>query len=131
MIRSLPGSARAGRIGRVHGSACGRRPGPGTKIPGGRPAPSLSLIHISVNKTGGEAAVVSVRRGGEQVDVSVNPVKTEDGQYKLGAWVRDDTQGIGTVTSVSYTHLRADRDVRHCAQRDRRDPQGRLKGAAL
>ena len=34
------------------------------------------------------------RTGGRQRE----PVKTEDGQYKLGAWVRDDTQGIGTVT---------------------------------
>ncbi len=30
----------------------------------------------------------------------MSPVKTEDGTYKLGAWVRDDTQGIGTLTYV-------------------------------
>ena len=64
----------------------------------GKPMNTKEDLMDAVNKTGGEAAVVSVRRGGEQVDVSVNPVKTEDGQYKLGAWVRDDTQGIGTVT---------------------------------
>ncbi len=28
----------------------------------------------------------------------MNPVAAEDGTYKLGAWVRDDTQGIGTMT---------------------------------
>src|SRR5699024_187142 len=39
-------------------------------------------------------------RGGELVDVDVRPVLAEDGSYKLGAWVRDDTQGIGTMTYV-------------------------------
>ena len=30
----------------------------------------------------------------------MTPVLAEDGSYKLGAWVRDDTQGIGTMTYV-------------------------------
>ncbi len=30
----------------------------------------------------------------------MNPIETEDGSYKLGVWVRDDTQGIGTMTYV-------------------------------
>ena len=34
------------------------------------------------------------------MEVRMNPVKTQDGMYKLGAWVRDDTQGIGTITYV-------------------------------
>ena len=32
--------------------------------------------------------------------MELEPVLAEDGTYKLGAWVRDDTQGIGTVTYV-------------------------------
>lgn len=32
--------------------------------------------------------------------VSVTPVKDTKGDYKLGIWVRDDTQGIGTLTYV-------------------------------
>lgn len=57
------------------------------------------LIH-AVNESQGQDSVISVRRDGEEVDVSVKPVAGSDGQYKLGAWVRDDTQGIGTVTYV-------------------------------
>ena len=57
------------------------------------------LIH-AVNESQGQDSVISVRRGGEEGDVSVKPVAGSDGQYKLGAWVRDDTQGIGTVTYV-------------------------------
>jgi len=43
---------------------------------------------------------MEVRRNGEMINVDMNPVQAEDGSYKLGAWVRDDTQGIGTVTYV-------------------------------
>ncbi|MBQ6835241.1 MAG: SpoIVB peptidase, partial [Lachnospiraceae bacterium] len=55
----------------------------------------------AVNACGGEAVHMEVRRNGEVIDVEVNPVQAEDGSYKLGAWVRDDTQGIGTVTYVT------------------------------
>ena len=54
----------------------------------------------AVNRSQGEEAVVTVRREGEAIDVSLKPVKSAEGDYKLGAWVRDDTQGIGTITYV-------------------------------
>ncbi len=57
-------------------------------------------LMAAVNGSGGQEAVVTVRRAGEDIDVSLQPVKGADGQYKLGAWVRDDTQGIGTITYV-------------------------------
>lgn len=47
---------------------------------------------------GGETAVLSVIRHGEEIPLSVEPVMGEDGSYKLGIWVRDNTQGIGTLT---------------------------------
>lgn len=53
-----------------------------------------------VNQIQDGEAVLSVRRGGEEIEVKMNPVYTADGDYKLGAWVRDDTQGIGTMTYV-------------------------------
>lgn len=53
-----------------------------------------------LNKSGGSEAVLKVRRSGEDIDVKMNPVEAEDGTYKLGVWVRDDTQGIGTMTYV-------------------------------
>ncbi len=28
------------------------------------------------------------------------PVKNVAGEYKIGIWVKDDTQGVGTVTYV-------------------------------
>ena len=42
-----------------------------------------------------------VRRASESVEVSVTPVKSTEGDYKIGTWIRDDTQGIGTLTYVT------------------------------
>ena len=33
--------------------------------------------------------------------VSLSPAQDASGKYKLGIWVRDDTQGIGTLTYVT------------------------------
>ncbi len=48
----------------------------------------------------GEEVVLDIKRGEETIPVSVTPVKDTQGEYKLGIWVRDDTQGIGTLTFV-------------------------------
>lgn len=66
----------------------------------GKPMKTKEDLISAVNESGGQDSVVTVRRGGEAVDVSVKPVEGTDGHYKLGAWVRDDTQGIGTITYV-------------------------------
>lgn len=57
------------------------------------------LIQKVENWEGGQASL-TIRREGETMEVALDPVKGSDGQYKLGAWVRDDTQGIGTITYV-------------------------------
>ncbi|NLJ95808.1 MAG: SpoIVB peptidase, partial [Clostridiales bacterium] len=44
---------------------------------------------------------LKVRRNKEIITVKIAPVSTADGDYKIGAWIRDDTQGIGTLTFVS------------------------------
>lgn len=54
----------------------------------------------AVNACNGNSVQLEVRRDGELMKIDLNPVHAEDGTYKLGAWVRDDTQGIGTVTYV-------------------------------
>lgn len=66
----------------------------------GKPMETKEDLINAVNESGGQDSVVTVRRSGEAVDVSVKPVESTDGNYKLGAWVRDDTQGIGTITYV-------------------------------
>ena len=54
----------------------------------------------AVSASSGSPVSLEVRRDGELLKVELEPVLAEDGTYKLGAWVRDDTQGIGTITYV-------------------------------
>ena len=53
-----------------------------------------------VQASNGQDMVLTVRRNDQWMDVRVTPVCSESGDYKLGAWVRDDTQGIGTMTYI-------------------------------
>lgn len=66
----------------------------------GKPMKTKEDLISAVNESGGQDCVVTLRREGEAVDVGVKPVESLDGRFKLGAWVRDDTQGIGTITYV-------------------------------
>ena len=48
----------------------------------------------------GDELIVGVRRNEEDLEVSIHPVAGKDGP-QIGVWVRDDTQGVGTLTYVS------------------------------
>ena len=54
-----------------------------------------------VAESDGSSMVLSVMRQGELIDLQITPVMTEDGSYKLGIWVRDNVQGIGTLTYIT------------------------------
>lgn len=64
----------------------------------GQPLSDKEALITSLNCMGESEALLRVRRGGRELELSVDTVKTADGSRKLGAWVRDDTQGIGTMT---------------------------------
>jgi stage IV sporulation protein B len=53
-----------------------------------------------VKESGGKSLTFSLLRGGIEFDVSISPVLDESGEYKIGLWVKDDAQGIGTVTYI-------------------------------
>lgn len=46
----------------------------------------------------GSDVILAVARGEEQISLRVTPVQDADGNYRAGIWVRNDTQGIGTLT---------------------------------
>ena len=48
----------------------------------------------------GKDVVLDVIRNGEMFRLKVTPVKTGEHDFKVGIWVRSDTQGIGTLTYV-------------------------------
>jgi len=51
-----------------------------------------------VEKSKGEMLTLRIERNGQESEVNVQPVMNEEKKYKLGIWVRDNAQGIGTMT---------------------------------
>ena len=54
-----------------------------------------------INECNGEPVVLTIDRDGEVFDIKVTPTKNKDGYYKLGIWVRDNAQGVGTMTYLT------------------------------
>ena len=57
---------------------------------------SNKLVELVANSKG--KADICYIRDGQQHTATVYPKKDENGEYKLGVWVRDSTAGIGTMT---------------------------------
>lgn len=53
-----------------------------------------------VEKSQGKKIRLTVIRNGFEKECQILPVRMQDGGCKLGVWVRDDTQGLGTMTYV-------------------------------
>ena len=65
------------------------------------------LTDILEHWEGGDM-LLTILRNDERVEVRVTPVRTEDSEYKIGAWIRQDAQGIGTLSYVdSENHFAA------------------------
>ncbi len=54
----------------------------------------------AIENCDGSEQLITVERDGEFMDLSVKPVKDASGRYKIGAWVRDNSQGVGTMTYI-------------------------------
>lgn len=53
----------------------------------------------TVEGSGGQSVTLRLERGGKEREVEITPAFSEAEQaYKLGVWIRDSIQGIGTVT---------------------------------
>lgn len=66
----------------------------------GNPISDKKELISRINESGGSDITLEVQRKGEITDLKVTPVMTGTSEYKTGIWVRDDTQGIGTLTYV-------------------------------
>ena len=59
-----------------------------------------------INECNGKEVTLEVIRNHKKTKIKVKPVQSvTDSQYKIGAWVRDNTQGIGTMTYVAGTEF--------------------------
>lgn len=53
----------------------------------------------TVENSGGQSITLRLARGGKEKEVEITPAfSAADQAYKLGVWIRDSIQGIGTVT---------------------------------
>ena len=59
---------------------------------------SRKLQYQLLAENGEDAAALTVKRGSRTIELSAEPEKDEDGEYRLGAWVPDSMAGIGTMT---------------------------------
>lgn len=58
------------------------------------------LIEVMQNMSK-KTVILHLRRKMEYIDVKIHPAKDEEGKYKLGIWVRDNVQGLGTITFLN------------------------------
>lgn len=57
-----------------------------------------------VEKSKGENIIFQVARKDEVIQVKITPESDKQGSYKIGAWLRDSAQGIGTMTYIDQNN---------------------------
>lgn len=77
---------------------CGLQTGDVIVSCGGTSVNSTEQFQSLLQENGQSPTDLQVRRGDQSVTLSVSPEQNEQGQYSIGAWIRDSMAGIGTVT---------------------------------
>lgn len=67
----------------------------------GQPIENKRELLEAVKNLDSDEVILKLRRAGEVIDVKIKPVKTAGKQYQLGIWVRDNAQGLGTITFLN------------------------------
>lgn len=61
---------------------------------------TTQALEEALTQSKGEPLAFRIQRGPKNMVMQIMPEATANGQYKLGAWVRDSMAGIGTLTYV-------------------------------
>ncbi|HHW66753.1 SpoIVB peptidase [Defluviitalea raffinosedens] len=65
----------------------------------GKPLENKEQLIDFIENSNNKKLKMKVKREDEIIEASIQPIKSqEDKRFKIGAWVRDQTQGIGTIT---------------------------------
>lgn len=67
----------------------------------GNPAESIQNVSDLIQSNRDQKVTVELQRGNNRIKVKIEPVCSEEGIYQIGAWLREDTEGIGTMTCVT------------------------------
>ena len=57
-----------------------------------------------IEASDGEDMILTIKRNNEITNVMVTPVSNQNKDWKLGIWIRDNAQGIGTMTYEDTDH---------------------------
>lgn len=77
------------------------KPGDYIKSVNGNAVDSKSAFMAMIASCTGEPVILEISRDDSECYVEVLPQKDVEGAYKIGLWVKDDSQGIGTLTYIS------------------------------
>lgn len=66
----------------------------------GNTVESKASFMESIRRSGGMETILEVKRGEEVITQKVQPMLHENGDYKIGIWIRDNAQGVGTLTYI-------------------------------
>lgn len=67
----------------------------------GQPVVTIQDVSRVIQKNGAGKVILSVKRDSEKIKIKLSPVRAQNGTYQIGAWLREDTEGIGTLTFVT------------------------------
>lgn len=79
--------------------ACGLQPGDVITHINGTPVSSIEEVQAMLQELHGQEMTLTITRNDVSQAVTAHAAQcSDDGQYKLGAWIRDSMAGIGTLT---------------------------------
>lgn len=61
---------------------------------------NISEMIEALQQEGAGKVHLQIRRDNQEMEVRIENVLAKDGTYKIGVWVREDTEGIGTLTYI-------------------------------
>lgn len=64
------------------------------------PVGGKKMFMKALQEAKGEAVFLTIQRGEEVFDVKTVPIADQSGIYKIGIWIRDNAQGVGTLTYI-------------------------------
>ncbi len=67
----------------------------------GNKVTTIETLNQEIQRSGKKKVKVQIQRDGVLLQVAIKPILATDENYKIGAWVREDTQGVGTLTYVT------------------------------
>lgn len=80
----------------------------------GQPVETTDSLTRQVEACGGQALPITIQRGNNTLSLTLTPKKDEhSGLYRMGAWVRDSTAGVGTLSF--YGEVEAGQGLRYGA----------------